>query len=148
MSWFALVFFLMAGFTLPNRAGQNSELKFDVQLIWGTNDKQSPNPKHKEVEPEIRKKLDELPLKWNSYFEVNRKQLEVSKGDKNKMPLSEKCAIEVKDVDGKRVEVTLFGKKGDAVLARTQPLPKGEILVLGGNAPDRTSWLVTLKRIK
>jgi hypothetical protein len=30
---------------------------------------------------------------------------------------------------------------------RTQALPKGEILVLGGNAPNASAWLVILKRI-
>jgi hypothetical protein len=150
--WLALAWFLIAVCGLNAQvvevAEKGAELKFEIQLIWATNDRKSPNPKHKEVEPEIRKKLGELPLKWNSYFEVNRKQLVVSHGGKGKVALSEKCSIEVKDADGKKVEVSLFGKKGDAVLSRTQPLPKGEILVLGGNAPDRTAWLVTLKRIE
>lgn len=150
--WLALVLILMMVCGLKAQgaevAGKNAELKFEIQLIWATNDRKSPNPKHKAVEPEIRKKLEELPLKWNSYFEVNRKQLAVPQGGKSKVALSEKCSIEVKEADGKKVEVSLFGKKGDAVLSRTQPLPKGEILVLGGNAPDKTAWLVTLKRIE
>jgi hypothetical protein len=134
--------------TLAGLCGETNQAKFEVQLIWGTNDKQSPNPAHKAVEPEIRKKLSELPLKWENYFEVKRKQFSVPRDGKSKEPLSEKCSIEVKDIEGKKVEVTLFGKKGDAVWERKQPLPQGEILVLGGNAPDKTSWLVTLKRLK
>jgi len=43
------------------------------------------------------------------------------------------------------VEVSLIGK-GKEVVKRTQALPKGEILVLGGNAPNATAWLVILKR--
>lgn len=125
---------------------QASELKFEAQLIWATNDEKSPNPKHKKVEDEIRKKLDELPLKWKSYFEVNRKPLTVAKQGGNKVALSDKCALEVKAVGGDKVEVSLFGK-GEAVLKRTQSLPKGEMLVLGGNAPHKTAWLVTLKRV-
>jgi hypothetical protein len=31
-------------------------------------------------------------------------------------------------------------------LKRTQALPKGETLVLGGNAPNATSWFVVLKQ--
>jgi len=31
---------------------------------------------------------------------------------------------------------------------RKQSLPKGEMLVLGGNAPNSTAWLVALKRIE
>ena len=128
-------------------AAGGSELKFEAQLIWATNDKKSPDPKHKPAEPEVKKKLGELPLKWDNYFEVKRKQFTVSKGSGTKAPMSEKCALEVKHVEGDKVEVSLLGK-GEAVLKRTQALPKGEILVLGGNAPNETAWLVTLKRIE
>jgi hypothetical protein len=31
---------------------------------------------------------------------------------------------------------------------QTQPLAKGEMLVLGGNAPNATSWLLILKRLE
>jgi len=132
--------------TLTGRCAQANELKFETQLIWATNDEKSPNPKHKDVEPEIRKKLGELPLKWKNYFEVNRKQFSVSKGIANKVSMSEKCGIEVKDSDGKNVEVSLISK-GEMVWTRKQPLPKGEILILSGNAPDKTAWLITLKRM-
>jgi hypothetical protein len=133
--------------TLTGRCAQTNELKFEAQLIWATNDEKSPNPKHKDVEPEIRKKLDELPLKWKNYFEVNRKRFSIVKGTANKVSMSEKCGIDVKDVDGKKVEVSLINK-GEAVWTRTQPLPRGEILILSGNAPDKTAWLITLKRIE
>jgi len=128
-------------------AAGGSELKYEAQLIWATNDKKSPDPKHKPAEPEVKKKLGELPLKWDNYFEVKRKRFTVSKGAAAKAPMSEKCALEVKHVEGDKVEVSLIGK-GEAVLKRTQSLPKGEILVLGGNAPNETAWLVTLKRIE
>jgi len=127
---------------------QAAELKFEAQLIWGTNDKKSPNPKHKPVQPEIRKKMEELPLKWSNYFEVNRKKFSVPETGSTKVVMSEKCSIEVKDVEGKKVEVSLYDKSGELILKRTQPLPKDEILVLGGNAPDKTAWLVTLKRME
>ncbi len=134
--------------TQATEIADGSETKFEVQLIWATNDKTSPNPKHKPVEPEIRKKLDELPLKWENYFEVNRKQFSVVKDGKTKQPLSEKCAVEIKDLQGRKVEVTLFDKAGKAVFERKQPLPKGEILLLSGNAPDKTAWFVAVKRIE
>jgi len=132
--------------TLPGHSAQTTEFKFETQLIWATNDEKSPNPKHKEAGPEIRKKLQELPLKWKSYFEVNRKQFSVSKGIVTKVAMSEKCGVDVKDSDGKNVEVTLISK-GERVWTRKQPLPKGEILILSGNAPDKTAWLITLKRM-
>lgn len=123
------------------------DAKFEAQLIWGTNDAKSPDPKHKPVEADVQKKLADLPLKWKHYFEVNRKTLEVSRGESAKVVLSEKCTLEVKELGNKKVEVSLVGK-GEPVLKRTQPLPKDEILVLGGNAPNSTAWLVTLKRVE
>src|SRR5438105_7310113 len=90
-----------------------SGLKLEVQLIWGTNDPQSPDPKHKPVESAIKKKLNELPLKWTNYFEVNRKAFEVPLSGTTKAPLSEKCAIEVKNLGHSMVEVSLVGKGKD-----------------------------------
>jgi hypothetical protein len=122
-------------------------LKLEAQLVWGTNDDQSPDPKHKPVESQVREKLKELPLKWSNYFEVNRKCFEVAAAGLSKVPLSDKCELHVKSVGGSRIEVTLFGK-GKETLRRTQPLPKSEMLVLGGNAPNSTAWLVVIKRIE
>jgi hypothetical protein len=122
-------------------------LKLQAQLVWGTNDDHSPNPKHKPVEPDVRKKLKELPLKWSNFFEVNRKDVEVPPSSNSRVPLSEKCRLEIKSLGGSKVAVTLFGK-GKETWKGTQALPKGEMLVLGGNAPNATAWLVVLKRIE
>jgi hypothetical protein len=126
---------------------QAATLKLQVQLLWGTSDDHSPDPKHKPVDPEVKAKLKDLPLKWTHYFEVRRKDFEVPAAGGNKVALSEKCQIEVKDMGGARLEVVLFGK-GKETLRRTQKLPKGEMLVLGGNAPNSTAWLVVLKRVE
>ena len=122
-------------------------LRFQVQLVWGTNDDRSPDPKHKPVETDVQAKLNDLPLKFTHYFEVNRKSLEVAAQGIGKVPLSEKCELEVKSLGGSKLEVSLFGK-GKEVVKRTQALPKGEMLVLGGNAPNATAWLVVLRRIE
>jgi hypothetical protein len=126
---------------------QAATLKLQVQLIWGTGDDHSPDPKHKPLESDVKAKLKDLPLKWSNYFEVNRKDFEVPASGATKVPLSEKCELEVKSVGGSKLEVALFGK-GKETLRRTQTLAKGEMLVLGGNAPNATAWLVVLKRIE
>jgi hypothetical protein len=128
-------------------AAADPDLKLEAQLIWGTNDPQSPDPKHKAVDPDVLKKLSALPLKWSNYFSVNRKGFSVSPTAPATVPLSDKCRLEVKHLGGAQIEVALFGK-GEQVLKRTQALPKGEILVLAGNAPNDTAWLVTLKRVE
>jgi hypothetical protein len=61
--------------------------------------------------------------------------------------ISEKCQLNVSKISVTEVEVALIGK-GKEVVKRKQSLPKGEMLVLGGNAPNSTAWLVVLKRIE
>jgi hypothetical protein len=129
-------------------AAPAKDMKFEALLIWAANTETSPDPSHKPVEPDVLKKLKELPLKWKYFFAVNRVDFTVAKGGAREVVLSDKCAIAVKDIDGvKNIEVSLIGK-GEPVLKRTQPLPKGELLVLGGDAPDETGWLVVLKRVE
>jgi hypothetical protein len=125
-----------------------ADAKFEAQLIWATNDKKCDDPKLKPVEPEVKSKLAELPLKWENYFAVKREQFNVVKAGTNSVVLSEKCTVEVKRLGDAKVEVTLHGQKGSVCYRRTQPLPKGEMLVLGGNAPNASAWLVTLKRVE
>src|SRR5262249_11780670 len=123
-----------------------ADMKVEAQLIWASNDAKSPNPKHKPVDADIQKKLASLPLKWTHFFEENRKPLAVAEGATQKAELSDKSVVEVKHLQGGKVQVILFGN-GKEVWKGTQPLPKNEILVLGGNAPGDSAWLVTLKRM-
>jgi len=132
---------------LAAEPGKPHPLKFQIQLLWGTNDPQSPDPKHKPVDAEVAKKLKQLPLKWSNYFVVNKKTLETTAGAEKKEGLSEKCSVEIKDLGKSLFEITLIGK-GEKVVKRTQSLPVGEMVVIGGNAPGETSWLVVIKRIE
>ena len=134
-------------FVCAGLRAQAATLKLEVQLVWATNDDRSPDPKHKPVGSDVKEKLKELPLKWSNYFEVTRKGFEVPPSSTSKVALSEKCELDVKSLGGSKLEVTLFGK-GKETLKRTQSLPRGEMLVLGGNAPNATAWLVVLKRIE
>ena len=143
--WFAVAFSLLVFTGFVARA---DDLKLEAQLVWGTNDEKSPDNKLKPVEEGVRKKLADLPLKWSHYFEVNRKRFDVARGATARAALSQKCAVEVKSLEGKKVEVVWFGKKGEVVGKQTQPLAQGEMLVLGGNAPNATSWLLILKRLE
>jgi hypothetical protein len=143
--WLAISLLLL---TFSGSAAKAKDLKFQANLIWATDSETSPDVKHKPVDGEIKRKLSELPLKWKNYFLVKRENdVAVAKGDSAEVKLSDKCRVKIKDIDGKNIEVSLIGK-GEPILKRTQPLSKGEILVLGGNAPDSTGWLVVLKRVE
>jgi hypothetical protein len=143
--WFATALAVLAGGELRARA---ADMKFQSFLLWGTDDTKPPEGKtYKPVTAEIKQKLKELPLKWTTWFEVNRKDFTVLQGKVNEVAISEKCQVNVKKLADSEVEVALIGK-GKEVVKRKQSLPIGELLVLGGNAPNSTAWLVVLKRIE
>lgn len=133
---------LFMALALPAAAGT---LKLEAQLIWGTKDAKSPDPKHKAVDPIVEKKLKKLPFKWDHYFEVNRKPFTVTEGDTMRIVLSKDCEIKVRNAGKDTVEVQLFGK-GECVGKISQALPKDELLVMGGNAANFTSWFVVLRQ--
>ena len=127
---------------------QAADMKLQAFLLWGADDTKPPEGKdYKPVGPDIMHKLKELPLKWTNWFEVSRKEFAVVQGATNDVPVSEKCRLNVRRGTGAELEVTLIGK-GKEVVRRKQSLPKGETLVLGGNAPNSTAWLVVLKRLE
>ncbi|HET7625573.1 MAG TPA: hypothetical protein VFM25_09935 [Verrucomicrobiae bacterium] len=128
-------------------AAHAKELKFQAQLVWATNTNTEKSVDHKLVDAPVRQKLEELPLKWKNYFLIHNVHFSVPQSGSKEAVLSKKCTIRIKDIDGKNFEISLIGKD-KPVLKRTQSLPKGEMLVLGGNAPNSTAWLVVLKRIE
>ncbi len=143
--WFCGALVLLVGLGPGARA---AELRLEARLVWGTDDPKPPEGKnYNPVGPEISKKLKELPLKWANYFEVSRRSFGVPPAATKREPVSEKCELVVRNLGNSMVEVSLIGK-GKEVMKRSQALPKGEMLVLGGNAPNSTAWLVILKRIE
>lgn len=142
--WLILPALLLLLHPLPAQA---SESKFEAELIWATDDaKPPPGKDYKLAEPGIRQKLSKA-FKWKNYFLVNQKTFELPPNILQKVAVSEKCELQIKDLGSGKVEVALIGK-GKEVMRREQVLPKGEILVLGGNSPNATGWMVTLKRLQ
>lgn len=121
------------------------DMKLQAQLIWGTNIPKSPDASHKPAEADVQRKLKSLPFRWDNYFEVNHQHFTVAKNADNKVAMSKDCEVSVKNLGNSVVEVSLFGK-GQRVSKITQALPKGEMLVTGGNAPSSNGWFVVLKQ--
>lgn len=142
LTYLAMGFFLVSALGLPALAG---EMKLEAQLIWGTNDEKSPDPKHQPVDPKVERKLKKLPFKWQHYFEVNSKQFAVAEGETKKIVLSKDCEIKVRNSGKNTVEVQLYGK-GECVGKISQALPKDELLFMGGNAVNFTAWFVVLRQ--
>ena len=145
VGWFSIALVMLACGDSSALAGN---MKLQAFLLWGTDDSKPPEGKaYKPVELDIRTKLKDLPLKWTNWFEVNRKEFITPEGSSSKVSVSEKCQLVVTRIGSAEVEVTLVGK-GKEVVRRRQALPTGEMLVLGGNAPNSTAWLVVIKRLE
>jgi hypothetical protein len=118
-----------------------------IQLIWGTNDEQSPDPKHKAIDDELAKKLSKSPFRWKHYFEVNCHEVPIPVGEsKTGIKMSSHCVIDLKNLGKDRFETKLYGK-GKLLETRKDSLPKDWPLILAGNAENETAWLVVIKRI-
>jgi hypothetical protein len=143
--WFLTALTLLSGVAV---SGQAADMKFRAYLAWGTDESKPPAGKdYKQLPPEIKSELKKLPLKWTNWFQVNVKDFKVGEGAVKKVPISEKCQLDVGSLGDPNIEVVLIGK-GREVMRRKQSLQKAEILVLGGNAPNSTAWLVVLKRLE
>ena len=123
-----------------------AERKMEARLIWGTNADKSPDASHKLLDGELSKKLREMPLKWKNFFEVNRQTFTINTTNYTKIVLSKKCTIEVKQKDGNNVTVKLYGE-GKQVNRVDKPLPKGEVLTIGGDAKDNNAWFITVRPV-
>src|SRR5882672_8129061 len=123
-----------------------AERKVEARLIWGTNEEKSPDPKHKPLDGELAKKLHEMPLKWKNFFEVNRQIFTINTNSYTNVMMSKQCSIEVKDKGGNNVTVKLYGQ-GKQVNRVDKPLPKGEVLTIGGDAKNNSAWLITVRPI-
>ena len=142
--------FLAAALLLPALAAVAAEPKLEATLIWATSETAAPNGKLKAVDADVQKKLASLPLKWTKFYEMNRETFspaDQAAKESKRVVLSDKCTLEVRHVEGDKFEVALIGNH-KPVWTGVQPLLRKEILVLGGNAPDASAWLVTLKRLE
>jgi hypothetical protein len=149
LAYVALALSLLMALVSPAWArggGGGGDMKLEAQLIWGTNDKKSPDPKHKAIDEKVAKKLKKLPFKWENYYEVTRITFKVPKDQASKVDLSKECSIKVRYVGKDTVELLLYGKN-ELVSKITQVLTKDEMLVTGGNAANLTAWFVVLCQV-
>jgi hypothetical protein len=119
---------------------------FEALLIWGTNDKQS-DPKLKPADPKLVEKLKRSPFKWDHYYEMHKEPFKLRLNEEKTLTMSRNCVISVTYLKEENVKFQLIGK---GVLANTvtQALPKGRLLITGGDAENSTAWFVVLKQVE
>lgn len=140
LGWAALVLAVSLGTAIA------ADRKLEARLIWGTNEEKSPDTSHKRLDGELAKKLHEMPLKWKNFFEVNRQVFSINTTNYAKIVMSKKCYIEVKDKGANNVTVKVYGD-GKQVKRVDKPLPKGDILTIGGDAKDNNAWFLTVRPV-
>jgi hypothetical protein len=133
---------LLTGSLSPANA---AELKLEAKLIWATNDEASPNPEHKPVDPATAEKLRKV-FKWKSYFVVNRLVKTVPSRGSNRFELSKQCTVEIRELEGPRVEVKLIGQ-GKEVHKTTKTLTKGEWFTYAGDDKNESAWFVIITEL-
>lgn len=136
-----IILLLVFAFT----TAQAAEIKIEVRLIWGSNEAKSPNPNHKPVDAETAKRLGKV-FKWKHYFEVKKLNETVPNRGTKRIKVSDKCAIEITEMEGNLVEVKLFGE-GKLINTSKKGLSKGESFVLAGDDKNETAWFIMITQL-
>ena len=124
---------------------QAAELKLELMLIWGTNEPKPVDAKLKPVDPATAKRLRNV-FHWTNYFAVNRVVGTVPSRGTNSFVMSKKCTIEVTELKGPNVEVTLIGE-GKRLNKTTHHLAKGEYFTIGGEDKNGCAWFVLVTEL-
>ena len=145
----AALFFAAASARAQSSGGsygsQSGAANFEAQLIWGTNEKQS-DSKLKAADPKLVEKLQKSPFKWSYYFEMHKEAIKLRLNEERTINMSRNCVISVTYLKDEQVKFQLFGK-GKLANTVTQDLPKGRLLITGGDAENSTAWFVVLKQV-
>jgi len=123
-----------------------ANLKLEAKLIWGTNDDKSPNPEHKELDAATKEKLRKV-FKWKNYYAVNHVVKPVPSRGSNKFELSKDCTIEIKELEGPKVEVKLIGE-GKEVHKTTLTISQGQSVVYSGDDKNESAWFVMITELE
>lgn len=137
---------IMTALFLPVGVARAADtMQIEAQLIWGTNEAKT-DSKLKPVGPKLSDKLKHsLPFKWDHYYECNRMTFPVKLNQEISKTMSKRCEIGITYIGESQIRFKLFGH-GQLVSDLTQALPKGELLITGGEAENSTAWFVVLRQ--
>jgi hypothetical protein len=138
----------LLGPAFPGSASQPAsgpDFQLEVKLIWGSNDETSPDPSHKKVDTEFTKWLVSNHYKWKHYFEVKAEKVKIPAGTQKTVTLSHGNSVEIKNVDGIRLETRLMSQSKPVTNVAKPQFPKGARLVLAGQDKNDSGWFVVIK---
>ena len=123
-----------------------AELKLELRLIWCTNDDNYKNPKHKKVDAATTEKFRKVPFKWKYYYEIKRVTGTVPSRGTKPFTMSDKCTIEITELEGPKVEAKLIGE-GKEVHKAIKGLSKGEWFTYAGDDKNDSAWFVIITEL-
>jgi hypothetical protein len=136
---------MVVGLVAMARPAQAEELKIEATLVWATNEEKSPDPKHKPVDPKFAEELRKI-FAWKNYFEVSRTNGVVPSRGSKPFRVSNKCVVEITELEGPKVEVKLIGE-GKPVNKTTKALKRGDYFTLGGDSKNGSAWFVIISQL-
>ncbi|HXG47885.1 MAG TPA: hypothetical protein VNO52_09690 [Methylomirabilota bacterium] len=126
-------------------ATRAEDLKLEARLIWGTNDDTPPPQECKKLDDETAKKLTNV-FKWKHYYQISKVLTNVPSRGTARIQMSKVCEIEITELQGAKVEVSLFGK-GKKVNKTVENFSKGSFFTLGGDDKNDTAWFVLVTQL-
>jgi hypothetical protein len=133
---------LLALWLLPGLS-RAEDAKVRAQLVWGTDQSKPAGTNFTELDIKSREKVRQF--KWTNYWVVNTTNAPIAKENPKLVNLSEKCALDIKDLGNGNVEIRLFELKKDAKPKLVKPvqhslaaLQKGEYCIIAGD--DKAVW--------
>lgn len=122
------------------------ELKIEATLIWATNHEKTPDPKLKPVDAKLAEEFRKI-FTWKHYFEVSRTNGMVPNRGSKPFRVSDKCVVEITELEGPKVEVKLIGE-GKPVNKTTKALSRGNYFTLGGgDSKNGSAWFVVVSQL-
>lgn len=109
-----------------------------LQLIWGTDTTLKTN-KFKAVSPETKKKFEEF-LKWENYYEISCKRINLTDDAERSIQMSDKCKIKIRKIEEKTIEVKLYGEGKLIIKKRTKITAKKPQSIAGRNEANSDFW--------
>jgi len=125
----------------------NPVFPLKLQLIWGTdtniNNVEHLKGKFKEVDPAVKKRLGEF-LKWNYYYEISSKKVDLKEPKEYSVVMSKHCEIKISKVEDEVVEVKLYGKDKMVVKKKARITPKKPQSIAGKTESTAEFWCVLI----
>jgi hypothetical protein len=144
ISWWKWLL-MVVGLVVVARPAGAEELKIEATLVWATNDEKPSDPKLKPVDAKFAEELRKI-FAWKNYFEVSRTNGVVPNRGTKTFKVSDKCVIEITELQGPTVEVKLIGE-GKPVNKTTKALKRGDYFTLGGDSKNGSAWFVIISQL-